>query len=173
MCVWSFTYYLCERYYKPITVQCHIVICVSWVSRLTLLDLPTNWTYKLALRTELIRMLGTYCILLCWVQCPPFQTSWKQHSIPRKGAHTTGWAFPPPKFLWTTSPRRAAINSTPGEQEDFWQLLGQCWELRKVQLLKEPPWAEITLAVISQDKQFNKIVKHKDLSGSFPTVWLS
>ena len=56
VCVWSFTYYLCERYYKPITVQCHIVICVSWVSRLTLLDLPTNWTYKLALRTELIHM---------------------------------------------------------------------------------------------------------------------
>ena len=32
-------YYLCEKYYKPITVQCYIAHCVSWVPRLTLLDL--------------------------------------------------------------------------------------------------------------------------------------
>ena len=38
-------YYLCEKYYKPITVQYYIVSCVSWVPRLTLLDLRTNWTY--------------------------------------------------------------------------------------------------------------------------------
>ena len=31
-------------YYKPITVQYYIVDWVSWVPRLTLLDLPTNWT---------------------------------------------------------------------------------------------------------------------------------
>ena len=35
-------YYLCEKYYKPITVQYYIADCVSWVSRLTLLDLLTN-----------------------------------------------------------------------------------------------------------------------------------
>ena len=35
--------------------------CVSWVPQLTLLDLWTNWTYKCALRTELVHMLGTYC----------------------------------------------------------------------------------------------------------------
>ena len=29
-------YYLCEKYYKPITVQYYIADCVSWVSRLTL-----------------------------------------------------------------------------------------------------------------------------------------
>ena len=31
-------YYLCENYYKPITVQYYIADCVSWVPRLTLLD---------------------------------------------------------------------------------------------------------------------------------------
>ena len=34
-------YYLCEKYYKPITVQYYIADCVSWVPRLTLLDLQT------------------------------------------------------------------------------------------------------------------------------------
>ena len=36
-----FIYYLCEKYYKPITVQYYIANCVSWVPRLTLLDLRT------------------------------------------------------------------------------------------------------------------------------------
>ena len=36
-----FMYYLCERCYKPITVQYYIADCVSWVPRLTLLDLQT------------------------------------------------------------------------------------------------------------------------------------
>ena len=30
------------KYYKPITVQYHIANCVSWVPRLTLLDLLTH-----------------------------------------------------------------------------------------------------------------------------------
>ena len=34
-----FIYCLCEKYYKPITVQYYIVDCVSWGTRLTLLDL--------------------------------------------------------------------------------------------------------------------------------------
>ena len=33
------------KYYKPITVQDFIANRVSWVPRLTLLDLQTNWTY--------------------------------------------------------------------------------------------------------------------------------
>ena len=41
-----FIYYLCEEYYKPITVQCCIADCVSWVPRLILLDLQTNWIYE-------------------------------------------------------------------------------------------------------------------------------
>ena len=36
-------YVLCENYYKPITVQSYQADCVSWVPRLTLLALPTNW----------------------------------------------------------------------------------------------------------------------------------
>ena len=42
-CLFFLCYYLCEKYYKSITVQYHIADCVHWVSRLTLLDL---WTYS-------------------------------------------------------------------------------------------------------------------------------
>ena len=56
-----FMYYLCEKYYKPITIQYYIANCVSWVPRLILLDLGTNLTYKCALRLELVFMKGTYC----------------------------------------------------------------------------------------------------------------
>ena len=40
---------LCEKYYKPITVQYYIVSCVSWICRLTLLDLMNEldyWTHS-------------------------------------------------------------------------------------------------------------------------------
>ena len=49
-------YYLCEKYYKPITVQYCTADHVSWVPKLTLLDLGTNWTYERTLGTELVRM---------------------------------------------------------------------------------------------------------------------
>ena len=51
-----FMYYLFEKYHKPITVQYYRADYVNWVPRLTLLDLRTNWTYKRALGTELVRM---------------------------------------------------------------------------------------------------------------------
>ena len=60
-------YYLCEKYYKYITVQYYIADCVSWVPRLTLLDLRTNWTYERALQMELVRMHGTYCRYIHYV----------------------------------------------------------------------------------------------------------
>ena len=34
-----FMHYLCEKCYKPITVQYYVADCISWVLRLTLLDL--------------------------------------------------------------------------------------------------------------------------------------
>ena len=40
---------LCEKYYKPITVQYYIVNCVSWICKLTLLDLMNEldcWTHS-------------------------------------------------------------------------------------------------------------------------------
>ena len=40
-----FMCYLHETDYKPITVQYYIADSVSWVPKLTLLDLWTNWTY--------------------------------------------------------------------------------------------------------------------------------
>ena len=35
-------YHLCEKFYKPITIQYSITNSVSWVPTLTLLDLKTN-----------------------------------------------------------------------------------------------------------------------------------
>ena len=49
-------YVLCEKHYKPIEAQYYIADGVSWVPRLTLLDLQTNWTYEHALGRELVRM---------------------------------------------------------------------------------------------------------------------
>ena len=49
-------YYLCAKHNKPITVQYYIADCVSWVPRLTLLNLRTDWTYEHALGKELARM---------------------------------------------------------------------------------------------------------------------
>ena len=57
-------YYLCEKYYKPITVQYHIADCFNWVPRLTLLDLRTNWPYECTLITGLVCMWETYCKLI-------------------------------------------------------------------------------------------------------------
>ena len=47
-------YYLCKKYYKPITIQYYIADCVSWVPRLTVG--LTNWTYEHTLGMELIHM---------------------------------------------------------------------------------------------------------------------
>ena len=54
-----FMYYLCEKYYKPITVQSCGANCVSWVPRLTLLDLKNKiGLNERALGTELVRYVG-------------------------------------------------------------------------------------------------------------------
>ena len=53
-------YYLYEKHDKPITVHYYITNCVSWVPRLTLLDLQTNRIYEPVVRMELIHIQGTY-----------------------------------------------------------------------------------------------------------------
>ena len=50
LCVCFLTYYLCEKYYKPIIVQCYIAYCVSWVPRLF------SWTYECTLRMECVHL---------------------------------------------------------------------------------------------------------------------
>ena len=54
------TYYLCKKYYKPITIQYDIADYVRLIPRLKLLDSGTNWTYEVTLRIELIHMWKTY-----------------------------------------------------------------------------------------------------------------
>ena len=44
---------MCEKYSKPITVQYYTASHVNWVPKLS------SWTYKLALRTELVCIEGT------------------------------------------------------------------------------------------------------------------
>lgn len=39
VCVCLFIYYLCEKHYKSIPVQYYMTDCITWVPRLTLLDL--------------------------------------------------------------------------------------------------------------------------------------
>ena len=53
-----YTFCFCLRVIcvTSITVQYYIADCVSWVHRLTLLDLRTIWTYKHTLEMELIYM---------------------------------------------------------------------------------------------------------------------
>ena len=60
-----FTYYLCEKFYKPMTMQYYIADCLSSVSRLSLLDLDlTNKLGLPTLRTELVGCRGL-TVLLC------------------------------------------------------------------------------------------------------------
>ena len=49
-------YYLREKYDKPITPQYYIADYVSWVPRLTLLDLKAYWVSKYVLKMELTHM---------------------------------------------------------------------------------------------------------------------
>ena len=88
-----FMYYLCEKYYKPITVQYYIA---DWVPRLTLLDLWTNWTYEHALGMELVRMQGTYCTLHMWLCHRAVHT----HQREREG-----------ETLWNPNKVRTWVNS--------------------------------------------------------------
>ena len=53
-------YDLCKKYYKLNTVQYYTADYVSCVTKLTLLDLRTNWTHE----TELVCMYGMHCVSL-------------------------------------------------------------------------------------------------------------
>ena len=46
-------YYLCEKYYEPITIRYYIA-SVIWAPRVSLLDLQILWIYKCVLVTELV-----------------------------------------------------------------------------------------------------------------------
>ena len=56
VCVCFLCIILCEKYSKPIPVQYYRADCISWVPRLTLLDLQTDLTYEYVLGTELVHM---------------------------------------------------------------------------------------------------------------------
>ena len=51
--------HLWETCYKSMTVLYYIANCVSWVPRLTLLDVGTNWTYECTLGMDRVCMQGT------------------------------------------------------------------------------------------------------------------
>ena len=51
-------HYLCEKNYKPVTVQYYMENCVSWAPKLSLLGFTTNWIYERAFGTELLAGRG-------------------------------------------------------------------------------------------------------------------
>ena len=58
-------YYLCGKYYKPITVQYYTADCVSWVPRLTLLDLQIGVTNALSEWNSLVCRGLTVYVHVC------------------------------------------------------------------------------------------------------------
>ena len=52
---------------EVLQTYCSTVIagCISWVPRLTLLDLQTNWSYDCTLRTGLDHVYKNYCPYPC------------------------------------------------------------------------------------------------------------
>ena len=56
--VFVFIWYLCEKYYKPITVQYYIAKCVSWAPGLTLLDAGK--------KSDLTMVLSEWNSSICW-----------------------------------------------------------------------------------------------------------
>ena len=57
-------YYLCEKYYKPITVH-YIADCVSWVPRLTLLDLTSRLDLRMRSRNRTRSYVGDLLYIVC------------------------------------------------------------------------------------------------------------
>ena len=62
-----FMYYLCEKYYKPITVRYSIADCVSWVPRLTLLDINEQIELTNALSDRTLSYAGDLLYLLVFI----------------------------------------------------------------------------------------------------------
>ena len=62
--VFVFMYYLCEKYYRPITVQFYIANCVSWIPRLNLLDLQIRFMDVLLEQNSFICRRLTVCIMV-------------------------------------------------------------------------------------------------------------
>ena len=65
-----------KKYYKPITVQHYRAGCVSWVRRLTLLNLRTNWTSNVlsGWNSFVCRGLTVFC--LPWWTTHVFGAHW-------------------------------------------------------------------------------------------------
>ena len=57
-------YWLCEKYYRPITVQYYIASCVSWIPRLNLLDLQIRFMDMLLEQNSFICRRLTVCIMV-------------------------------------------------------------------------------------------------------------
>ena len=74
-CVCFFMYYLCEKYYKSITLQYYVANCVSWAPRLTSFDLQMrSWIETCSLIADLL-----YCSLFnSWVGKIP----WRRDRLP-------------------------------------------------------------------------------------------
>ena len=83
MCLFVFLYYLCEKCYKPITVQYYIADCVSWVSRLTLLDLQKKLDLQTCSGNRTHSYVGGLLYSPCWQNISTDIRSYLTFSKPR------------------------------------------------------------------------------------------
>ena len=118
-----FVYYFCDRYYKPIILQYYIANCVSWVPRLTWLNLQVGLTNTLSewnmfvcreltvfqsLLANLLLLLNRFSHV--WLCATPETAA---HQAPRslgfsRQEHWSGLPFPCPmheseKWKWSRS----------------------------------------------------------------------
>ena len=81
-------YYLCEEYYKCITVLQYLTLCISWVLRPTLLELQiglrsTLWEWNSFVCREL-------CVHVCILFNIPFHYDLSQNTEYSSLCHTIG-----------------------------------------------------------------------------------
>ena len=71
-------YYFCEKYSRPITIQYYLADCVSWVPRLTLLDLTnvlSEWNFFACRGLAVLQYIAEEDERV-WLHIPPGVKPW-------------------------------------------------------------------------------------------------
>ena len=122
-----FMYYLCEKYYKPITVQYYITYCVSWVPRLTLLDLMNKLDLRMCSWNGICLYVGGLLYIKQW-----FSRHWtssnKEQWFLRDGNQMI-WALWLSQLtvLWESPGCSTEIQNSGGAQWTIWVEKMKLW----------------------------------------------
>lgn len=124
-------HYLCEKNYKPVTVQYYMENCVSWAPKLSLLGFTTNWIYERAFGTELLAGRGLTVDLRTLTgrttgvafarglgqrqreRGTTAQGSWTREGGTGRGAACPDWAWPGKQAGWVAA---EAVRTRAGGQ---------------------------------------------------------